>query len=537
MLQSQALTILKTGVNVFLTGEPGAGKTHVINEYVAYLRAHGIEPAITASTGIAATHIGGMTIHAWSGIQIKTKLEKRDLSKIAGNKRIAERIRRAKILIIDEVSMLAPGTLSMVDAVCREIKKSSAPFGGIQIVLVGDFFQLPPVVKAESTEEYSQILLFEEAPARFAYDSPAWKSAEPVVCYITEQYRQDDENFLDVLSSIRRNIFDAGHMLHIESRKVKSGIPPADVPKLYSRNIEVDRVNTGILRKLPGEEHSFKMSEQGPDPLIFALKKGCLSPDGLCLKIGASVMFTKNNLKEGYVNGTLGIVQGFDPYDGRPIVKTRNEKFIKVEPVDWMIEENDRVLAKVTQLPLRLAWALTVHKSQGMSLDEAVMDLRDVFEFGQGYVALSRVRRLSGLHLLGWNKMAFQVHPEVLIKDEEFRSNSIQTEEAFEKLSSSEIATKQNDFIIACEGRIISEKTKNKSGTKLDYEKIRKSYSGAYFPWDGNQDDKLRKSFAENPSVADLAKMFNRTKGAISSRLAKLGLIQIKKRSFGKYGR
>src|SRR3989344_3251274 len=169
MTQSQALAILKTGTNVFLTGEPGSGKTHTVNEYVAYLRSRGIEPAITASTGIAATHIGGMTIHSWSGIQIKTKLDKRDLNKIAGNKRVADRVRRAKVLIIDEVSMLSPGTFSMVDAVCREIKASQDPFGGIQIVLVGDFFQLPPVVKAEPKND-RQAEFFEEAPARFAYD-------------------------------------------------------------------------------------------------------------------------------------------------------------------------------------------------------------------------------------------------------------------------------------------------------------------------------------------------------------------------------
>ncbi len=131
MTQSQALSILKSGVNVFLTGEPGSGKTHTVNEYAAYLRAHGIEPAITASTGIAATHIGGMTIHSWSGIGIKTKLNKYDLDKIASNKRIVKHVRRSKVLIIDEVSMLLPETLSMIDAVCREINQSSEPFGGI----------------------------------------------------------------------------------------------------------------------------------------------------------------------------------------------------------------------------------------------------------------------------------------------------------------------------------------------------------------------------------------------------------------------
>ena len=133
-------------------------------------------------------------------------------------------------------------------------------------------------------------------------------------------------------------------------------------------------------------------------------------------------MFTKNNLKEGFVNGTLGVVEGFEKMDNSPDAKTRSGKRIKVEPRDWTVEENGRVRARLTQRPLRLAWAITVHKSQGVSLDEAVVDLSQVFEFGQGYVALSRVRRLSGLHLLGWNERAFQVHPEVLAKDEMFRA-------------------------------------------------------------------------------------------------------------------
>jgi ATP-dependent exoDNAse (exonuclease V) alpha subunit len=147
MTQSEALTILKTGANVFLTGEPGAGKTHTINAYVAYLRMQGIEPAITASTGIAATHIGGMTIHSWAGIGIQHTLDKYALDKIASTEYVVKRILKNTVLIIDEISMLGPNTLSMVDAVCREVKQVQKPFGGMQVILVGDFFQLPPINK------------------------------------------------------------------------------------------------------------------------------------------------------------------------------------------------------------------------------------------------------------------------------------------------------------------------------------------------------------------------------------------------------
>src|ERR1035437_9249364 len=153
MTQEHALNILKTGANVFLTGEPGAGKTHTIKALVNYLRACNIEPAITASTGIAATHIGGMTIHSWSGIGIRTKLDKYDLDKIASSEYIAKRINRTRVLIIDEISMLSVNMLDMIDMVCREVRQNSEAFGGMQIVLVGDFFQLPPIVKRNNLEE------------------------------------------------------------------------------------------------------------------------------------------------------------------------------------------------------------------------------------------------------------------------------------------------------------------------------------------------------------------------------------------------
>jgi len=455
MTQSQALLILKTGANVFLTGEPGAGKTHTINEYVAYLRAQGIEPAVTASTGIAATHINGMTIHSWSGIGIRKELDKYDLDKIASTEYISKRVRRAEVLVIDEVSMLAPEVLSMVDVICREIKQNFEPFGGIQIVLVSDFFQLPPIVKEDRTGN-SQMAFLEEPRGRFAYNSPVWKKSNFIVCYLTEQHRQDDKDFLDLLSAIRSNIFDDNHLQHIKARKIERTAAPAGVPKLFSHNIDVDRVNDEILAKLPGKPEAFTMSSQGPDAIVAALKRGCLSPEKLYLKIGAAVMFTKNNLKEGFVNGTIGVVEGFDDDSDLPVVKTKSGRRIEVSTMDWAIEEGGKIKARIAQLPLRLAWAITVHKSQGMSLDEAVMDLSTVFEFGQGYVALSRVRRLSGLYLLGWNDRAFQVHPEVLAKDMEFRSQSEEAADVFDSMSKEEIGEMHRKFVIACGGKFIA---------------------------------------------------------------------------------
>ena len=503
MIQSQALSILKTGANVFLTGEPGSGKTHLLNEYIKYLRDHSIEPAITASTGIAATHIGGMTVHSWSGIGIKTRLEKSDLNKIKTSQYIVRRITKAKVLIIEEISMLTDDTLSMVDTVCREIKQNSKPFGGIQVILAGDFFQLPPVIRREVVEN-TQTTILDKLSSIFAFDSPSWKELNPIVCYLTEQHRQEDGDFLELLSAIRRNVFNNNHLFHIEKRKINpfdlaQNKSLTNIPKLFSHNADVDRINDEVLSSIPGKQNTFIISVQGPDPLIAVLKKGCLSPEILYLKVGASVMFTKNNPKEGFVNGTLGVVDGFDKITGNPIVKTRNGRKIEVEPMNWSIKENGKIKASISQLPLRLAWAITVHKSQGMSLDEAVMDLSQVFEFGQGYVALSRVRRLTGLFILGWNEQTFQVHPEILAKDKEFRQDSNIIQDLFSKITFSELKKRQDNFIKACEG-----KPKSSFSEKLD------TYTETLLLWN------------EGKNISQIAEMRKFTEGTILSHIEKL---------------
>ena len=454
MTQSEALTILKTGANVFLTGEPGSGKSYTVNEYVRYLCGHEIEPAITASTGIAATHIGGMTIHSWSGIGIHTNLDLQNIRRIASSKHIGKRIRETNVLIIDEVSMLAPKTLDMVEAVCREARQNREAFGGLQVVLVGDFFQLPPIIKRKTEDDPDQIVLLDEPEARFAYDSSAWTRAKPVTCYLSEQHRQDDKDYLGILSAIRDNTFNMNHVAHIEGRRTTYDKVPNDAPKLFSHNVDVDLVNKDMLSQLPSELVEFTMRSYGPHGLVATLKKGCLSPEFLNLKIGASVMFTKNNSRGGFVNGTLGVVEGFREDDNYPMIRTRHGRLVTVEPMEWGISEGGVSKATITQFPLRLAWAITVHKSQGMSLDEAVMDLSEVFEYGQGYVALSRVRRLAGVHLIGWNQRAFQVHPDVITKEKEFQIASATAQEEFSDLDEEITKNRQTNFILKCDGRL-----------------------------------------------------------------------------------
>jgi hypothetical protein len=540
MTQEQALNILKTGANVFLTGEPGAGKTHTVNTFVDYLRTRFVEPAITASTGIAATHIGGMTIHSWSGIGIKTKLDKYDLDKIASSEYIVKRVNRTKVLIIDEVSMLSPNTLDMIDMVCREIKQSVEPFGGMQIVLVGDFFQLPPIIKKDF-EEDKQISILPQvglvADGRFAYGSGAWQRAGFVVCYLTEQHRQDDNDFLSMLSGIRSNNFSPEHLKHLSSRQMDYDDMPEEtekVTKLFSHNIDVDRVNDNELAKLEEQTKSFKMIASGNDRIADTLKKGCLSPENLELKKGAVVMCTKNNQKEHFVNGTLGTIIGFEEFSGYPIIKTRNGRNIVVSPMDWTVEENGKIRAQINQVPLRLAWAITVHKSQGMSMDAAVMDLSQVFEYGQGYVALSRVRRLSGLYLLGINEHALKVHPEILKKDIDFKNKSKDAEKVFGKISQNDLQKMHDNFVVASGGKISKNKkparphdVSEAGGEKRNaFAEIREKHPNAYRPWSKEQDEELKKLFTEGQKVKDLMKSFGRKRGGITARLEKLGLTE-----------
>jgi ATP-dependent DNA helicase PIF1 len=533
MTQEQALQILKTGANVFLTGEPGAGKTHTVNAYVKYLRYQGIEPAITASTGIASTHIGGMTIHSWSGIGIKNKLDPYEIDKIASNEYVAKRIGKTKVLIIDEISMLGPETLSMIDAVCREVKNSSEPFGGLQVVLVGDFFQLPPIAKNnfqnKNKDEYNQDSFFEEEDVGiFAYQSIAWQRMSPIVCYLTEQHRQDDDDFLEVLSAIRSDSVNVDHINKINERQVKKGDTHENITKLFSHNMDVDRINSQALAQINSDESVHKMNSTGKEALVNILVKGCLSPETLALKRGAVVMFTKNSIKDGFVNGTLGEVIDFDNNTRYPIVRTNNNKVIRVEPMDWIVEENGKIKAQITQIPLRLAWAITVHKSQGMSMDSAVMDLSQVFEYGQGYVALSRVRRLSGLYLLGINERALKVHPQILDQDKTFHIESENAEIAFGKMDKNDMLKMQKNFVLAC-GGVWREKNledKPKDSEKTPFQKMREKHPKAYARWSTEEEEELVKLFNEGKTQKEIAQIMERKLGGIRARLIKLGLLE-----------
>ncbi|MCD6034791.1 MAG: hypothetical protein K0R63_532 [Rickettsiales bacterium] len=433
MQQDEAFDLLKMGKNIFLTGAAGAGKTYLLNKYISYLKEHDIGVAVTASTGIAATHVQGTTIHSWSGIGVRDSLNQKDLEKLLANSRIKRNYKNTKVLIIDEVSMLHKHQLDLVDEVARFIRHNETPFGGIQVVLCGDFFQLPPVSSAPSSEE-----------KQFAFEAITWKNADFHICYLHEQHRQGDDPLLTVLNDIRSGTAGEHTKVPLRTRYKKEPLGNVKATKLYSRNINVDAINDNELSQIQGEEKTFTMKTEGFGALVEGLKKNCLALEQLKLKIGAEVMFIKNDTLGNYVNGTRGVVVNFDKKEGWPVVKTSDNHTIIAYPEEWKYEDNGIVRASLTQVPLRLAWAITIHKSQGMTLDAAEMDLGDAFEPGMGYVALSRVRSLSGLKLMNLNEMALKVHPKILEQDKVFKASSEAVVEYLHSVSEAEKTVDQD---------------------------------------------------------------------------------------------
>ena len=398
MEQAKALAILKSGRNVFLTGSAGTGKTYVLNQFTKHLKDAKIAVAITASTGIAATHINGVTIHSWSGIGVKQHIDSKGLKRLSFRKDLVKKITKAKVLIIDEVSMLHKSQLDLVDKVTRHFKDPFIPFGGLQVILCGDFFQLPPIGNS-----------LEKSKDKFSFMSEAWQMGNFNICYLTKQYRQDDDVLHQILNQIRRGKIDEEAVKHLQKandHRIDEKITPT---KLYTHNIDVDAINQKHLEELEGKKRFFKATTTGEKALVDILKNSVIAKNELQLKIGAKVMFLKNNPEQGYINGTLGEVIDYTDV-GLPIVTTTKNQKINVSPEKWSIDdENGKSVASFNQIPLRLAWAITIHKSQGMTLDFVEMDLTKTFEKGQGYVALSRLKKIENLQLKGFNSMSLQV--------------------------------------------------------------------------------------------------------------------------------
>ncbi len=500
MRQSSALDILKTGQNVFLTGSAGSGKTYTLNQYINYLRARRVPVAVTASTGIAATHMNGTTIHSWSGIGIKDELTDRDLTNLSRKQFLADRLKDTAVLIIDEISMLHAKQINLVSQVLKHVRKNDKAFGGIQVVVAGDFFQLPPIgSKGESNRE------------KFAFMSEAWLDAKFHICYLSEQHRQVSEaangglDLDDILNQIRRQEVTFEAIAALEATFDQN----VDIKRtrLYTHNLNVNKINDKELAALDGEMMRFEATATGDSKLVETLKKTVRTQDELILKVGAKVMFIKNNTELGVSNGTMGELIGFaavkvddskdnsDPLieddvntdndtgtakntktkakdkdkannkekpkakkpitQKMPVVRLNSGREVIAEPEEWIIEdETGDVLASYLQVPLCLAWAITIHKSQGMTLDAAEIDLSRTFELGQGYVALSRLKSLAGLQLLGMNDMSLQLDPLARGADKRFLVLSDEADANYAMLDEKSMTQAHEKFILKAGGTL-----------------------------------------------------------------------------------
>lgn len=494
MDQNKALSILKTGKNVFLTGSAGTGKTFVLNQYIQYLKERKIPVAVTASTGIAATHMNGMTIHSWSGIGVKNKLSSRDLKNLTDKKYLKTQLEKSKVLIIDEISMLHKNQLDMVNQVLKHFKNNDKPFGGIQVVLSGDFFQLPPI----SDDAVGQ---------KFAFMSQAWVEAKLVVCYLTQQYRQENNALTDILNEIRSGAISQDSINKLTAAEKTKLNDALELTKLYTHNEDVDTINNRELVKLDGKLHNFKAETKGNPKIIETMSKSVQAPVNLQLKKGAKVMFVKNNPEKGTINGTTGVVEGFND-EGYPKVKLLSGKIITVKEDTWSVQ-NDKgsALAKFNQIPLRLAWAITVHKSQGLTLDAAEIDLSRTFEKGQGYVALSRLKSLENLKLIGFNQQALAVDALALKADKRFQELS---DEASNTLKEDELQQLGAQFV-KDSGGLTSKEAIQKEVAKLKRKKIKKS---TY--------EQTRELVDKSISIPEIASIRGYSEGTIISHILKL---------------
>ena len=416
MNQSQALKILKSGENVFLTGSAGAGKTYVLNQYIDYLKARKIRVAVTASTGIAATHMNGMTIHSWSGMGIKDRITSSDLRAMDKKKYLLKNLEKAKVLIIDEISMLHRNQLDSVNTILKHFKDSKSAFGDIQVVFAGDFFQLPPIGNTPIRE-------------RFAFMSNAWVEADLKICYLTEQFRQSKNSLNQILNEIRAAQVSP-HSISLLKQASSTVLQDQWEPtKLYTHNYDVDKINQSELEKLSPKKKVYKARTKGNPKMLESFKKSVQAAEIIHLKIGAKVMFVKNNPDVGYINGSLGQVTAYCEETGFPIVRLLNGRKITAAYDSWTVDDDSgKSLITYDQVPLKLAWAITVHKSQGMTLDAAEIDLSKTFEKGQGYVALSRLKEIENLKLIGFNQTAIEVDTLALKADLRFQELSAQAE-------------------------------------------------------------------------------------------------------------
>lgn len=407
--QRECWDALVRGENLFVTARAGAGKSFLID----FIRNNFNGRVLTtASTGIAANNVGGRTLHSQFLINPSKPNAKESGEKVDAGKR-GWQVRSAKLLIIDEISMVSDALLECVNEICKYVRNSHLPFGGLQVAFFGDFLQLPPVFKGDSAND------------KICWDCDCWRSAGIKTMLMTQNFRQaGDDEFYRILTRLRYNKLTPKDVQKIMSRDIEADDTAI---RIFSTNSEVDSYNAFKFNKLDKKtEHRYMAWSIGDDNLVRSYWKDSLIPEELVLRVGARVMMCKNKEVNGeyLFNGSLGEVVGFTgdnhertaeddflgtSYTGKPIVKFDNGVVYVVEEevIFNQKEKNERgmevELAHIEQLPLRLAYAVTVHKSQGQTFDKVKMDCSRVFLYGQVYVAFSRARSLGGLFVSGFN--------------------------------------------------------------------------------------------------------------------------------------
>ncbi|KAM5148152.1 ATP-dependent DNA helicase PIF1 [Mantella aurantiaca] len=398
--QSLVLSTVLSGKNVFFTGSAGTGKSYLLKRIIGALPPK--STYATASTGVAACHIGGTTLHAFAGIGSgKAPLEQCiELAKRPG---VRQHWISCRHLIIDEISMVEGELFDKLEAVARAVRGRDEPFGGIQLIVCGDFLQLPPVTQASSQ-------------TKFSFQAKSWRRCIHLTMELTQVRRQTDKTFINLLQAVRlgRCTEEVTHQLLMTSaHKIeRDGILAT---RLCTHKDDVDLTNNRRLQQLPGESQTYEALDSDP-MLVKTLDAQCPVGQRLQLKNGAQVMLAKNlDVARGLVNGARGVVIGFEGA-GKALPKVRFlcgvTEVMKMER--WVIKANGGVYLTRQQLPLKLAWAISIHKSQGMTLDCVEISLSRVFESGQAYVALSRARSLQGLRVMDFDAKAVSANPYVL---------------------------------------------------------------------------------------------------------------------------
>ncbi|HTL48369.1 MAG TPA: PIF1 family ATP-dependent DNA helicase [Verrucomicrobiae bacterium] len=369
--------------NIFITGGAGTGKSFLIREYLAHTED---DVPVIASTGAAAILVGGRTFHSFFGLGIMQGGPKAVFDKAVRNSRLKKRLRDARTLIIDEISMLSSETLDTAEAVARAVRQSQEPWGGIRIIAVGDFAQLPPISRG--------------AERMWGFQGPAWERSVFQTVVLREVKRTRDAAFLEVLEEIRWGALTEKTEAFLNGRLTMEEELESDVPHLFPRRVQTEAFNKAKLAEIPLAARLYDTEYGGAQPYMERLMKEAPIPPSLELKEGALVMLRVNDPKQRFINGTVGHV--VDMTDETLCVQVRGRR-MEINKFTFSIQDEDgHEVAFAHNFPVNLAYASTIHKIQGTTLDRVHVDLKSLWEPGQAYVALSRARNGSGVSLSGW---------------------------------------------------------------------------------------------------------------------------------------